>query len=541
MSRAYAGAMPSFADLLAERPVLLADGATGTNYQDMGIEPGVAPEEWVFDAPEHVRELHRRFADAGSDLVLTCSFGATTPRLADGPLAGRTREVNIRAAELARAAVGEERLVAGSMGPTGQLVEPYGPLTREVCVEAYAEQAQALSDGGVDLLVLETFFALEEALWAIEGVQSATDLPLVASFSFDQGTRTMMGLSPTDVVAAVEPLGVAALGANCGRSLEDTDAIVAELLAASSGIPLWIKPNAGVPRIIGDAVVYEADPETLAQHIRGYADQGARIVGGCCGTTPEHIAAIARALALARRVGDERGDRRRELSPALLPGVEHVPAAEVPDGQAVRHLRVEPHEVSQPVARVVRRHEVVPPVRDERLHVRVERHAVPEVVGRADGRHEEVLLGVVLPGLVHLVAQDRVLAIRVDADLRAKLPVDRHRVRGADPCERGIGPGERLPVGERIGHRDRRVVEAEHLPLVAEQLACEHADRDSALGAGDHVRGEPDEIGEPGENAIALGRRHRGAAGEERRVVAGGEHLGLAQDVVERSSRGERA
>jgi methionine synthase I (cobalamin-dependent) len=289
--------MPSFTNLLASRRVLLADGATGTNYQDMGIEPGVAPEERVFDAPEQVRELHRRFAEAGSDLVLTCTFGATTPRLADGPLAGRTKELNIRAAELARDAVGDGLLVAGSLGPTGQLVEPYGLLTREIGVEAYAEQAQALSDGGVDLLVLETFFALDEALWAIEGAQSATDLPLVASFSFDQGTRTMMGLSPTDVVESVEPLGVAALGANCGRSLEDTDAIVTEMLAASSGIPLWIKPNAGVPRIVGDAVVYEADPDMLAEHVRRYADQGARIVGGCCGTTPEHVAAIARALA----------------------------------------------------------------------------------------------------------------------------------------------------------------------------------------------------------------------------------------------------
>jgi 5-methyltetrahydrofolate--homocysteine methyltransferase len=289
--------VPSFADLLADRPVLVADGATGTNYQDMGIEPGVAPEEWVVDAPEQVRELHHRFAEAGSDLVLTCSFGATTLRLADGPLAGRTTELNIRAAEIARDAVGDELLVAGSMGPTGQLVEPYGALTRDVCVEAYAEQAQALSDGGVDLLVLETFFALEEALWAIEGVQRVTTLPLVASFSFDQGTRTMMGLSPTDVAAAVKPLGVAALGANCGRSLEDTDAIVTEFLAAASGIPLWVKPNAGIPRIIGDAVVYQADPETLAQHIRSYADQGVRIVGGCCGSTPAHIAAIIRALA----------------------------------------------------------------------------------------------------------------------------------------------------------------------------------------------------------------------------------------------------
>jgi 5-methyltetrahydrofolate--homocysteine methyltransferase len=288
--------MPSFADLLASRPVVLADGATGTNYQDIGIEPGVAPEEWVFDAPDNVRALHRRFLDAGSDLVLTCTFGATTPRLADGPLAGRGRELNLRAVELAREEAGADRLVAGSLGPTGQLPEPYGLLTREVCVDAYAEQARALADGGADLLVLETFFALEEALWAIEGVQSVSDLPLVMSFSFDQGTHTMMGLSPADVVAAVAGLGVAALGANCGRSLADTDAIVDELLAAASAVPLWIKPNAGVPRIVGDTVVYDADPARLAAHIRRYADRGARIVGGCCGSTPEHIAAIARTL-----------------------------------------------------------------------------------------------------------------------------------------------------------------------------------------------------------------------------------------------------
>ena len=291
--------MPSFADLLAAGDVLLADGATGTNYQTMGIEPGVAPEEWVFDAPEKVQELHRRFAEAGSDLVLTCTFGATSLRVADGPLAGRAREVNLRAAELAREAVGEERLVAGSLGPTGQLVEPYGLLTHDAAVEAYAEQARALADGGVDLLVLETFFALDEALWAIEGVQSVSDLPLVASFSFDQGTRTMMGVSASDVVAAVEPLGVAALGANCGRSLADMDSVVGDFLAAAPHLPLWVKPNAGVPRIVGDEVVYEAGPEDLAEHVRGYADRGARIVGGCCGSTPEHVAAIARALGRA--------------------------------------------------------------------------------------------------------------------------------------------------------------------------------------------------------------------------------------------------
>ncbi len=288
--------MPSFSDLLAERRVLVADGATGTNYQDMGIEPGVAPEEWVFDAPEKVMELHRRFADAGSDLVLTCSFGATGLRLADGPLAGRTGEVNRRAAELAREAVGADRLVAGSLGPTGQLIEPYGLLTQEACVEAYAEQAGALAAGGVDLLVLETFFALEEAVWAVEGVRRATDLPLVASFSFDQGTRTMMGVSAADVIAAVADSGVAALGLNCGRSLADTDAVVGEFLDAGLGIPLWVKPNAGVPKIVGDAVIYEADPEMLARHVAGYVERGARIVGGCCGSTPEHVAAIAAAV-----------------------------------------------------------------------------------------------------------------------------------------------------------------------------------------------------------------------------------------------------
>ena len=289
--------MPSFVDLLSTRPVVLADGATGTNLQEMGLPPGTAPEEWLFEAPEQVRELHRRFAEAGSQLVLTCSFGGTALRLADGPLAGRAAEVNVRAAELAREAVGGELLVAGSMGPTGQLIEPYGTLTRDACVAAYHEQAGALAAGGVDLLVLETFFALEEALWAVEGAKSASDLPLVVCFSFDQGTRTMMGLGVAEAVDALDGAGLAALGVNCGRSLADTDRVVDELLATGTPVPLWVKPNAGIPRVVGDAVVYEADPDTLARHLLGYSERGIRVVGGCCGTTPEHVAAYARTLA----------------------------------------------------------------------------------------------------------------------------------------------------------------------------------------------------------------------------------------------------
>jgi 5-methyltetrahydrofolate--homocysteine methyltransferase len=289
-------ATTSFAGLLAETGVLVADGATGTNYQSMGMEPGLAPEEWLFQAPERVVELHRAFAAAGADILLTCTFGASSPRLTEGPLAGRTREVNIRAAELAREGAGDRRLVAGSLGPTGQLIEPYGPLDREAAVAAFAEQAAALDEGGVDLLVLETIFAVEEAVWAVEGIQSASDLPLVVSFSFDMGTRTMMGLSPTDAVEAVAPLGIAAVGTNCGRSLADADLVVTELLAAAGDLPVWVKPNAGVPKVVGAEVVYEAGPTDLADHVTAYVEQGVRIVGGCCGSTPEHVAAIARAI-----------------------------------------------------------------------------------------------------------------------------------------------------------------------------------------------------------------------------------------------------
>lgn len=288
--------MSSFTAALANGSVLLADGATGTNYQDMGMEPGVAPEEWVFDAPDQVADLHRRFANAGADLVLTCTFGASPVRLLDGPLAGRARELNQRGAELAREAVGDDVLVAGSIGPSGQLAEPLGPLGHEEAVQAFTEQARGLVDGGVDLLVLETFFALDEALWATEAVRAVTDLPLVTSFSFDQGTRTMMGLSPADVVAAVEPLGVAAVGANCGRSLDDTAALVSEFAATGSTIPLWIKPNAGVPQVTAEGVVYPEGPESFGARVAEFAAAGARVVGGCCGSTPAHLAALGRAL-----------------------------------------------------------------------------------------------------------------------------------------------------------------------------------------------------------------------------------------------------
>ncbi len=276
--------------------ILIADGATATNYQAMGLGLGVPPEEWVLDAPQNVLALHRAFVDAGSNIILTDSFGGTRLRMRDSKYADRAPEINRRAAELARQAAGGSPnvLVAGSMGPTGMLMEPLGELTQADAANAFAEQAAALAAGGVDFLLLETFFGLDEAQAAITGVQRASALPLIVSFSFDRGTRTMMGTRPEDVVRAIAPLGVGAIGANCGKTLDAMEQIVAEMTALNTGLPLWIKPNAGLPKGIPPA--YETSPEEMADYAVRYVRAGARVVGGCCGTTPAHVRAIAHAV-----------------------------------------------------------------------------------------------------------------------------------------------------------------------------------------------------------------------------------------------------
>ena len=286
----------AFLERLNAGEVLVADGATGTNYQRMGIALGVPPEEWVFDQPENVLTLHRAFVDAGSEIILTDSFGGTRLRMRDSKYASRAPELNCRAAQLARQAAGEQILVAGSMGPTGLLMQPLGELTHDAAAAAYAEQAAALVEGGVDFLLLETFFALDEALAAVEGVRRASQLPLVVSFSYDQGTRTMMGLRPSQVVEAIAPLGVAAIGANCGKSLDAMLQVTQEMAAKKSGRPLWIKPNAGLPRMEGDVAQYDTSPETMAEYALRFIDAGAQVVGGCCGNSPAHVKAIADAV-----------------------------------------------------------------------------------------------------------------------------------------------------------------------------------------------------------------------------------------------------
>jgi 5-methyltetrahydrofolate--homocysteine methyltransferase len=293
----------AFLEALASGRVLLADGGVGTGLQSLGLAPGQPPEELVFDRLDVVLDLHRQFAEAGADIILTNTFGGTRIRLAHSAYPDRVRELNARAVELAcEAAAASGALVAGAIGPTGALLTslPFGTLDPGEAREAFAEQAAALADGGCDLLVVETQFALDEAAAAVQGARDATDLPVVASFSFDRdsrlGPRTMMGVAAKQLVETIVPLGVAAVGANCGGTIETTEAVIAELAALLPGLPLWAKPNAGLPTPGTFPACYPLRPAQAAKAAVRFADAGARIIGGCCGTTPGHIRAIAEAL-----------------------------------------------------------------------------------------------------------------------------------------------------------------------------------------------------------------------------------------------------
>ncbi len=292
--------MNKFLERLNAGEVLVADGATGTNLQKMGVKPGTPPENLVLDDPDTILSLETAFVRAGSDIILTCTFGGTRLRMRESKYADRAPEVNLRAAELARKAASncDGVLVAGSMGPTGALMKPFGPLTPEEVTASYAEQARALTEGGVDLLLIETMFAFEEADAAFQGARSVTDLPIVVSFSYDRGTATMMGVRPTKVATKYREMGATLIGANCGTTLENMEKVIAEYAGAAPGFPLWAKPNAGLPRMDAETnrAVYDVTPEQMGDFARKYIALGARVVGGCCGSTPEHVAGIVKAV-----------------------------------------------------------------------------------------------------------------------------------------------------------------------------------------------------------------------------------------------------
>ncbi|SIO26824.1 5-methyltetrahydrofolate--homocysteine methyltransferase [Rhodovulum sp. ES.010] len=286
--------------MLAERDWLMADGATGTNLFNMGLASGEPPELWNIDRPDDIRALYRGAAEAGSDIFLTNSFGANAARLKLHDAQGRVGELNRVAAGLGREvadAADRPVVVAGSMGPTGEIMEPMGPLSYPAAVEMFHEQAEALKTGGADVLWVETISAGDEFRAAAEACQRA-EMPWCGTMSFDTAGRTMMGLTSADLAALVEnlawkPLG---FGANCGVGASDLLRTVLGFAAAGTERPIIAKGNAGIPKYVEGHIHYDGTPELMADYAVLARDSGATIIGGCCGTTPAHLRAMREAL-----------------------------------------------------------------------------------------------------------------------------------------------------------------------------------------------------------------------------------------------------
>lgn len=285
--------------MLETRPWVLADGATGTNLFAMGLMSGDAPELWNTDHPERIAALHRGFIDAGADIVLTNTFGGNRYRLKLHHAEGRVRELNAAAARIARTEVdssGREVVVAGSIGPTGEILEPLGPLAVEAAREAFAEQAAALAEGGADVLWIETMSSKEEVEAAIAGAR-ATALPVVSTLSFDTNGRTMMSLTPSELAAIHRTHGLLACGSNCGVGPSELVASILNLATASeSSAVLVAKSNCGLPQYVDGAIRYDGTPALMGTYACLAFDAGARIIGGCCGTTPDHLRVMRAAL-----------------------------------------------------------------------------------------------------------------------------------------------------------------------------------------------------------------------------------------------------
>lgn len=291
--------------LLAERPWLLADGATGTNLFDVGLETGDSPELWNVDHPDRIRDLHRNFIKAGSDIVLTNSFGGSAYRLKLHQAEHRVNELNKAAARLARevadeesAKQGREIVVAGSMGPTGEIFAPVGSLSLEDGTAAFAEQAVALAEGGADVLWIETISSIEELKAAIAGAQES-GLPYVCTLSFDTNGRTMMGVTPVALVEQARGYAPAplAFGGNCGTGASELMAAIVNMGASRGADDVIIaKSNCGIPEYRDGQIVYSGTPDLMADYARLARDAGVRIIGGCCGTTATHVAAMRAAL-----------------------------------------------------------------------------------------------------------------------------------------------------------------------------------------------------------------------------------------------------
>jgi methionine synthase I (cobalamin-dependent) len=289
--------MSTFKERLAQPGILVADGATGTQLQKAGLPAGAPSELWVLEKPDSVRALHRSYVEAGSVVISTDTFGGTRIKLAKNGLGDQVDEINRKAAQLAREVIGNTGFVLGDIGPTGALLEPLGELSEEDAVKAFAEQAAALAAGGVDGFIIETMSDLNEAIAAVKGIRQASQLPVCVSMSFDSHGRTMMGVKPARAAKELSAIGVDVIGLNCGRTLSENLTAIQEMHQAAPQAVLIAKPNAGLPHADGGDSVYDVTPEIMAEYALKFASLGVKILGACCGSTPEHIQAIARAVA----------------------------------------------------------------------------------------------------------------------------------------------------------------------------------------------------------------------------------------------------
>jgi 5-methyltetrahydrofolate--homocysteine methyltransferase len=285
----------SFLSQINHNEILIADGATGTNLMARGLPGGLTAESWVLDQPQSIIQLHKDFINAGANIILTSSFSASSIRLKGTLMEGKADYINRKSVELAKIAVGDANVyIGGSIGPVGQLLKPLGPLDVDDVKNAYKEQAFALSEAGVDLLVIETQFNMEEIKAAIEGVRLVSNIPLVVSLSYDRGKRTMMGVSPSQAGKELEGLPVDVIGINCGRSLDENLQNLVELRLITTK-PIWFKPNAGLPHLdLLGKTVYNVTPQMMGSLIPSWLTAGAQVVGGCCGTSPDHLVEISR-------------------------------------------------------------------------------------------------------------------------------------------------------------------------------------------------------------------------------------------------------
>lgn len=288
---------------LAEGRVLLGDGAMGTMLQNAGLTDGGAPELWNVTQPAVVRSVYEAYVKAGANLIETNTFGGTSARLKLHNLQDRVIELNRAGVRLAKE-VAEPAgvLVAGSIGPSGELIEPVGPLSMEEAEAMFAEQTQGLVEGGVDLIVIETMSHLNEVEAAVKGAQRvAPELPIVVTLSFDTNFHTMMGVSPKAAVEMISQWGVQVIGANCGNGPSEIETVMTQMAQyRPAGVYLMAQSNAGMPQYVNGAIRYDGTPDIMADYALRLRDLGVNIIGACCGSTPAHIAAMRAALDKAK-------------------------------------------------------------------------------------------------------------------------------------------------------------------------------------------------------------------------------------------------